>query len=60
MSADRVMANLRSAKATKKNKKIIENPLTKPQKCGIIQVFQERNAKIKGCDLRKKEVGLYG
>ena len=60
MSADRVMAYLRSVpKPLKKNKKIIENLLTKPTRCGIIQVFQG-NERIKGCDQRKKEVDYYG
>ena len=39
MSADRVMAYLRSVpKPPKKNKKIIENPLTNPTECGIMNM----------------------
>jgi hypothetical protein len=47
-------------KATKKNKKIIENLLTNPTRCGIIQVFQGNEIKNWVATHNKKGVVQYG
>ena len=60
MSADRVMAYLRSVpKPLKKNKKIIENPLTNSPTCAIIQIQGARKTKV-ACECVGTEVKWLG